>query len=144
MKDKGLLVLAGVGLAFTYFVFQFVGNVENEDLQKIESLDPSNPEERKQKEILQYYKQDVTGTAILDLSGVPLDIAKKIWRDSPTKKRIMKLFPNFHLMKDMIKLKIAPCEFRDYLLQEVDTIESEYLSGNISSFKAKEHLSELK
>jgi hypothetical protein len=144
MKDKGLLVLGAVGIAFIYFVFNFVGNVEDEDIQKIESLNPSNAEERKQKEILQYYRQDVTGTPILDLSGVPVENAKKIWKDSPTKKRIMQLFPNFHLMRDMIKLKMAPCEFRDLRLERLSEIESDYLSGTITSYKAKEEISDIK
>jgi hypothetical protein len=144
MKDKGLLVLAIVGVAFAYFVFNFVGDVENEDIHKIESLNPSNAEERKKKEILEYYRQDVTGTPILDLSGVSIENAKRIWKESPTKKRIMQLFPNFHLMRDMIKLKLAPSEFRDLLLEKLSQIESDYLSGTISSYKAKEEIGNLK
>ena len=144
MKDRGLLVLGAVGIAFVYFVFNFVGNVENEEIQKIESLNPSNAKERKQKEILEYYRQDVTGTPILDLSGVPIESAKRIWKESPTKRRIMQLFPNFHLMRDMIKLKMAPSDFRDLLLEKLSQIESDYLSGTISAYKAREEIGNLK
>jgi len=143
MKDKGFILLLIVGIGFLYFVFNVVGQVEHEDLQTVNSIDSTTYGDGSQRAILQYYKQDVTGTSILDLSGVPLEEAKKIWRKSPTKNRILSLFPNFSLMKDMIKLRVAPSEFRDYLLQKVDDIEGQYLSGTISSFEAKNAINNL-
>ncbi len=142
MRDKGFLILAIVGAGFIYFVFNFVHNVQNENLNKTDYYNLNGGDDT-QKEVSKFYTQDVTGSDILDLSGVPLDKAKEIWSKSPTKDRIMKLFPNFKLMKDMIKLKVAPSDFRDYLLQEVDNTESDYLAGSVSSYEAKKHLSTL-
>ena len=144
MKDKGFFILVMVAAGFVYFVFDFVSNVQDEKLQKTDYYNLNGPGDDSQKAISKFYTQDVTGSEILDLSGVPLEQAKEIWRKSPTKDQIMQLFPNFKLMKDMIKLKLAPSEFRDYLLKEVDNVESDYLAGTLSSFEAKKRLSELK
>ena len=142
MKDKGFFILVIVAAGFVYFVFNFVSNVQDEKLGKTDYYDLNGPGDT-QKQISKFYTQDVTGSEILDLSGVSIEQAKEIWRKSPTKNQILQLFPNFKLMKDMIKLKLAPSEFRDYLLQEVDNVESDYLAGTLSSFEAKKRLSEL-
>ncbi len=137
-----MLVIVAAG--FVYFVFSFVTNVQDEKLNKTDYYDLNGPGNDAQKIVSKYYTQDVTGSEILDLSGVPLEQAKEIWRKSPTKNQILQLFPNFKLMKDMIKLKLAPSQFTDYLMQEVDNVESDYLAGTLSSFEAKKRLSELK
>jgi len=144
MKDKGFILLLIVGIGFMFFVFNVVGKVEGDDVHTLNPIDDSvGYGDLREQEILQHYKQDITGTSILDLSGVPLNKAKQIWRDSPTRNRIVSLFPNFNLMKDMIKLRVAPSEFRDYLLQKVNDIEEQYLAGSIDEFHAKKALSSL-
>jgi len=144
MKDKGFILLLIVGIGFMFFVFNVVGKVEGDDVRTLNPIDDSaGYGDSRSQEILRHYKQDVTGTSILDLSNVPLDKAKKIWSASPTKDRIVKLFPNFNLMKDMIKLRVAPSEFRDYLLQKVNDVEEQYLAGNIDEFHAKKAIANL-
>jgi len=144
MKDKGFLLLLIVGIGFLFFVFDVVGKVEREDVHTIHPIDDTGSYgDRREQEVLRHYKQDITGTSILDVSGISLDKAKRIWKSSPTRDRIVDLFPNFSLMKDMVKLRVAPSEFRDYLLQKIDEIEEEYLSGSIGAFDAKKAISNL-
>jgi hypothetical protein len=134
---KSFLILVGVGALFAYFVYNFVGSIEDNDSSSY------SINEQKAKEFAKYYKKDEVGDYILDLTGVPLSTAKKVWVESPVKKEIMKNFPNFEMMHELAIEKIKACKFRDFLLKRLERVQSDFLPGSISSEEAAKLLNDL-
>jgi len=135
---KGLIVLALVGAAFAYFVFHFVSGIEENDTTAQLSSDA-----RKAKEFAKYYRKDALGDWVLVVHQVPVKKAREIWRESPIMKNVLKLFPKFGLMKELIKTQVEESPFRRQLLKRLDAVEDQYLSGTIDSEKAKEMIRNL-
>ena len=135
---KGFVILVMVGAVFAYFVFNFVSDIEADDPDTIISKD-----ERKAREFAKYYKTDVAGERILDFHGATVEKAKEVWKESPIRREILENFPEFEIMREMISQKLAPSQFRDYLMKKFDEVESDYLSGIIDSEKAKKRLTDL-
>ena len=135
---KGLLVLLLVGIAFAYFVFNFVGDVERNDPQSYISKN-----ERKAKEFARYYEKDVLGEPVLALQGVPMSKAREVWHESQMPKEMLENFPDFEAIREFIHDRIKPSLFRKKLLERVDAIESDYLGGAIDPDTAREKLSNL-
>jgi len=131
---KGFIVLILVGAAFAYIVFNFVSDIEQNDPQ---SFGASRPQSQAYKK---YYKKDVTGDTVLDLSGVPISKAKKVWAESPIRAEALENFPNFEMMRDVIESRLTKSPFRDYLLRKLDDVETDFLGGSIDSSKARERL----
>ena len=131
---KGLIILIAVGGLFAYFVYNFVSDVQNSDVggrQTDVTYQPGSTDPA-----AAYIVKDATGAPVLDLSGVSLETAKKIWRESEYKNSILSHFPDFKLVRDTIGLRIAPGPFRDYLLKTVEQVESDYLGGAVDAHKA--------
>ena len=134
---KGLFVLAAVGALFAYFVYNFVGSIEEDDTNFYSSSRKKNMEYAK------YYKKDAIGDNVLDLSGTSLSTAKAVWAASYIKKQILKNFPNFELMRAMVIEKIRPCAFRKFLIKVMNDVQNDFISGSISSEEAIKRLSNL-
>ena len=131
---KGLLVLGLIGLAFTYFVFNFVGEVEQDDGGAYAS------QELKGKA---YYTEDILGDPLLNLQGLSMKSAREIWRASPMREEMLEKFPDFEEIKTYLGNRLAPSPFREYLLKKVDDIEGDYLGGAIGAESAKSRLESL-
>jgi len=134
---KGFLIMVAVGALFAYFVYNFVGSIEDSDSSSYST------NEQRAEEFAKYYKKDEIGDYILDLSGVPLSTAKNIWAESSVKKEIMKNFPNFEMMHELAIEKIKACKFRGFLLKRLEGVQSDFLSGSISSEEAAKLLNNL-
>jgi len=132
---KGLVVLGAIGLLFAYFVFNFVGEVEQD-----ESGGDYIGTVKKEKA---YYTTDLLGDPLLNLRGVSIESARAIWRSSPMRKEMLEKFPDFEEIKMYIDNRLSPSDFKNYLLKRVDEIEGDYLSGNISAESAKSQLEAL-
>ena len=135
---KGLLIFVGVGAAFAYFVFHFVGDVEKEDPYSYVSRD-----EARAKAGAKYYEKDALGEPVLNLAGVPMKKAREVWRESQLRKEMLDLCPDFEGMKDFVNDRLRPSAFRKKLLERLDDVEGEYLGGSIDSETAKRKLSEI-
>ncbi len=135
---KGFIILLAVGGLFTYFVFNFVSDVEGEDPNTLISKD-----ERKAKEFAKYYKSDASGGRVLDFHGVSIAKAKEVWRESPIRREILDNFPQFDLMRQLTDQLLVDSEFKRYFLKRLEEVESDYFSGTIDSQKAKKILTDL-
>ena len=137
--NKGYLILVVVGILFAYFAIHLMKQSEKEVAtnKQIVLLE-------KEKPYAQYYTRDATDNVVLDLSNTSLEKSKEVWQHSSVKDQILQLFPNFDLMKDMVRMRVSDCPFKTYLLKMMDTVESAYFSGRINSFKAKRLLESLK
>jgi hypothetical protein len=128
---KGFVILILVGAAFAYMVFNFVSDIEQDDTRY-----PG----MKKEDSSRYYKKDAAGDMVLDFTGASISKAKKIWSESPIKDDILDYFPNFEIMREMIGEELVDSNFRRYLLQKFDEVETDYLGGSIDSEKAREKL----
>jgi len=135
---KGFIILLIVGLGFVYFVFSFVGDVERSDSDSYVSKS-----EKQAKEWAKYYKKDVLGQPVLDLKGAPMKTAKEVWEQSQLREEMLENFPDFELMRQFVNDRLLPSSFRDYLLQKIERVESDYLAGSIDSAKARAALTNL-
>jgi hypothetical protein len=135
---KGFLMLVAVGAIFAYLVFNFVSDIERDDPDTLISKD-----EKKAREFAKYYKKDAIGELILDFHGTTLEKAKEVWKESPIRKEILENFPEFEIMRELIRQRLRESRFREYLLKRFDEVESEYFSGEIDSEKAKKLLTDL-
>jgi len=129
---KGFVILVGVGVLFAYFVFNFVGNVEEDDETSVASQD-----KRKAEEYAKYYHKDAAGNRVLDFSNAPLSKAQAVWKESPIRQKIIEQVPQFEYMKEMINIYLAKSPFRDRLLKRLEKIEGKYLSGSIDTDEAR-------
>ncbi len=132
---KGFIILLGVGVAFAYFVFNFVGDVERSDPDSFVSKD-----ERKQKEWAKYYTKDALENPVLDLKKAPMKLAKEIWAESQLRQEMLSNFPDFELVRNFVNERLRPSPFRDYLLKKIDEIETDYQAGTIDSETARKRL----
>jgi len=135
---KGFIILMVVGLGFAYFVFNFVGDVERSDSDSYVSKN-----EKQAKEWAKYYKKDVLGQPVLDLKGAPMKTAKKVWAQSQLREEMLENFPDFEGMRQFVNDRLLPSPFRDYLLQKIEQVESDYLAGSVDSEKARAILTNL-
>jgi len=135
--DKGILIIFAIGAAFIYFAMSM--------FQVSDSTDDSKwSDSSRDKPYVKYYKEDVLGDKVLDLSGLPLAQAKTIWSTTPTKDKIAEKLPDFSLAKAEARNALAKGEFKQYLLHYLDNLEGKYLGGEVTADQAKEALSTLK
>jgi len=91
-----------------------------------------------------YYKEDVLGDKVLDLSGLTLEQAKAIWPGTPTQDRIAGKLPDFALAKAEARDALKESKFKHYLLKYLDKLEGSYLGGEIDTDQARAALKTLK
>jgi len=135
--DRGILVIFAIGAAFIYFALSMFNISSSTDDAKWSGNEEKSPS-------AQYYKKDVLGDDVLDLSSVSLTQAKTIWATTPTKDDIVNKIPDFSMAKAEAGNAISDGKFKQYLLKYLDELEGKYLGGEISADQAKEALSTLK
>jgi hypothetical protein len=129
---KGFIILLGVGALFAYFVFNFVGDVEKDD-----PTSHVGKNEKEARAYARYYHIDDAGNRVLDLSSLSVEEAKKVWHVSPIRQRVLEQFPQFQYMKETIMLYLPASPFRSFLLQRLEKVEGDYLSGTIDARRAR-------
>lgn len=135
---KGMMILLAVGAAFLYAVL-FLVNKSGVDVSRdIDTAGYSGEIEGKE-----YYATDVLGEPILVLKNVPLEKAKRIWRQSPLRQEMLALFPDFKAIHTFAENRLRPSPFREYLVQNIEKISEDFLAGLIDADQAKERLSSL-
>ncbi len=135
--DRSILIIFAIGAAFIYFAMSMFAVSSGKEDAKWSVDDRNAP-------YAQYYKKDVLGDPVLDLSEVSLAQAKTIWSTTPTKDRIVGKLPDFSLAKSEADLTIVNGEFKQYLLKYLSHLEEKYIGGEITADQARNKLSTLK
>ena len=84
-----------------------------------------------------FYTNDSIGTDILDVREENDERQLEAWNQSPFKGAFFKLFPNFSDMRYFIEMHLRGEFLTNYLLENVDKIESDFFSGNITTEEAR-------
>jgi len=135
--DKGFFIIGIVGFGFMYLVNNVVGTIESEN----PSILTKNS--KRAKELAQYYKVDYNGDPMLDLTRVGIDQGKNIWIGSPLEAKVMKYFPDFLSMEQMIENQITESPFKKFLLKKLKIIEYKYTAGEMSLDSARDAVTHL-
>jgi len=97
----------------------------------------------KKKDWKKLYSTDLSGQQVLDLEGVPPGECKEIWYESPLRKELLKLFPDFDAMREFAKERFLPSAFQRKLLKRIDATEEDYIDGSINFLQVTKRLSHL-
>ena len=135
--EKGLLIIAAIGVAIIYFATNFSGD-------KPADNDISWSVSNKNDQLSPYYEEDVLGNLVLNLSKVSLDQAKSIWASTPTAQKIASIVPDFDLARINIENNVVDGAFRRYLLAFLEKLEGRFQSGKIQSDQARKALLNLR
>lgn len=136
--DKSLFMFIAVGIAFLYFITNFVGDIQEED-------DKFQNEEYQQKHMYdQYQSVDSIGQEILDLTGSDAVTQLGAWNGSRLKQDFLALFPDFDAMKKFTKERIRGDALQAKLLKTINDVEGKYFSGTMNAEQAKRALDVLK
>jgi len=135
--DKGFIVIAIVALGFMYLVDNVVGTIE-EDNPGIMTKDS-----KRAKELSKYYKVDYNGDPVLDLARLSVTEGRSIWKGSPLESKIMSYFPDFVSMRQVARNQLTDSKFKDFLLDELRSVEARYTSGTLSLDAARDAMNHL-
>ncbi|RUM71303.1 MAG: hypothetical protein DSZ07_00735 [Sulfurovum sp.] len=87
------------------------------------------------------YIIDVNGKEVLQFQTLSMQEKKNLWNNSTLKDDMLTLFPNFSEIKYLIKNQIEDDGlFKQELLNYIDSVREEYISGRLSSKQAKASL----
>ncbi len=137
---KEMLIFLGVAALFAYLIMTFTKSTKVRDdsigtgTQYEEGMDPEKLKDR-------YTVKDALGEPTLDFSNASMKEAKVVWETSNIRQNMLNYFPKFDLMKEYINNRLLPSKFRKALLNKIDQVQTDYLSGAINSAEA---LSQLK
>ena len=134
--DKSLLIFIAIGIAFIYFITNFVGEIQKED----EKFRNTGYEQQHQYDA--YMSKDSIGRDILDFTGASPAIQAKVWNSSTLKEEMLSSFPDFSLMKLFVKERVRGEEFQQRLLQHLDDVELQYFSGKLDPENAKKAIAD--
>ena len=89
-----------------------------------------------------YNEKRLVGSEEFLMDGsLSLNEKKKLWANSTLKQEMIGLFPNFSEMNYLVEDKVGESgQFKKALLNHIDKIQKEFMSGKISSSLAKEKL----
>ena len=136
--DKSFLAFLAVGIAFLYFITQFVGDIQAEDEKY------RNSEYEQQHKYDAYKGVDSIGRAVLNVEGIDAATQIAAWNEGELKQEFMDLYPDFSLMKDFINNRIHGEPIKTSLLKHVDDIETKFFSGELTTEQAKAALESFK
>ncbi|MFT7823460.1 MAG: hypothetical protein ABXS92_01740 [Sulfurimonas sp.] len=133
--DKNFLLYVAAGIAFIYFITNFIGDIQEED-EKFRSS-----KYQSEQQYNQYIIKDSIGRDILDLTDAPVAQHVKIWNSNKKlKEEFLDDFPDFSLMKLFVKERTRGESFQAKLLNHIDHIELRYFSGKLNAEQAKKEL----
>ena len=84
-----------------------------------------------------YSTTDSIGQKVLDVTGEERRVQFDVWNRSKFKQEFFKLFPHFTDMKDFIENHLRGKILTTYLLENIDDIEANFVSGKITTEEAK-------
>ena len=131
MVKKSLISV--VFVAGVFFIVDPYNMFENEESDEIYqcNIDDKKCQDKK------YSTTDSIGQKILDVTGEERRVQFDVWNRSEFKKYFFKLFPHFTEMKDFIENHLRGKILTTYLLDNIDNIETDFISGKITTEEAK-------
>ena len=97
-----------------------------------------NPKEYDEKhQYDKFYASDSIGRDLLDVRGENEENQLEAWNQSPFKDAFFTLFPNFNDMRYFIEAHLRGEFLTNYLLEEIDKIESDFFSGKTTTEEAR-------
>jgi uncharacterized protein YpmS len=136
--DKSLIMFIAVGIAFLYFVTNFVGDIQKED----EVFQSSDYKEKHKYN--QYYTTDSIGQDIIDVTLADPKTQLEAWNRSQVKNEFLELFPDFDTMKAFIKNRVRGEELIRKLTGKVNEVEDKFFSGTMNAEQAQRALEHIK
>jgi hypothetical protein len=131
--DKGLLTFLFIGLIAIYLSTNFIGSIQ-------EDVDKESGSYKKENQYEQYYSVDIIGDTVLDVQHVDISKQLEVWNNSELKEGFLELFPDFESMKRYVDGKIIGDALKTKLLQRIDSVEIQFLSGTLNGEQSKAKL----
>ncbi len=135
--DKGLLTFLFVGFIAIYLSSNFIGSIQ-------EDVDKESGSYNKKSQYEQYYTVDIIGERVLNVQEVDIEKQLEVWNKSELKEGFLELFPDFEGMKRYINSKIIGDALQTKLLERIDSVEIEFLSGTLNGEQSKAKLESIK
>ena len=135
--DKGLLTFLAIGAIAIYLATNLIGDIQDDDEKQRGTYN-------NKKKYEQYYTVDIVGDSILDVQNIEVKKQIEVWNKSELKYEFIELFPNFDSMKRYIDGKIRGDALREKLLQTINDIEIQFISGTLSGEQSKAKLELIK
>jgi len=135
--DKSFIIFLIVGIGFFYVVTDFVQDIEKDDGY------PITTREQQAHKYDRYIHRDSIDRTILVVDDIDRTTQLEAWRHSDIKKDFLSFYPQFDEMRKVIKERVITKNFQSYLLDKVNTIEREFLSGSLTFDQSKKKLEQL-
>lgn len=119
--DKSFAVFLSIALLSGYLLLGLVSKFDEE----------GNYNDEK-KVFEKYIEKDSIGDSVLYVGELSLSEQIAVWEASPFKIETMKRFPDFEHMKFYVKGKVYPQDFQQIILDKLDQLEEDFISGKIS------------
>ncbi len=129
---KGIFIIIAIGVAIIYFASNFSGEDDFDG-----DISWSNTSKDK---LPPYYKKDILGNYVLDVSTISLEEAKKVWPSTPIAQKVSSTLPDFDMARLHAENGIEKGKFREYVLKYLETLEGQYVVGDIQSDQLKKAL----
>jgi len=130
--DKGIFLIIAIGAAIIIFATNFSGDKDFDG-----DISWSNTSKDR---LPPYYKKDVLGNYVLNVSSISLDEAKKIWPSTPVAKKVASTLPDFDMARLHAENDIEKGKFREYVMKYLDTLEGRFVVGDMHSDQVKKAL----
>ena len=133
--EKSLLVFILIVVGILYGVQFFVGNIEDEYMPESIGF---------HKEYTQYFKEDSVGQVILVFDkNVPLQTQLDTWTNSPLRGEFISYFPAYNEMEDFVKDRTNGRLLKQYLLERIAEVKSNFFQGKLDTAQARQMLSSI-
>ena len=131
--DKGLLTFLAIGFIAIYLATNFIGDIQDDGEKQRGTYKEKNQYE-------QYNGVDIVGDTVLDVQHIDAKKQLEVWNNSELKQEFIELFPNFDAMKRYVDGKIRGDALQKKLLQRIDDVEIQFISGTLSGEQSKAKL----
>ncbi len=136
--SRNMIIIAGVGAGFFYLITNFVGTVQQDDVRY------QNEAYKVDHQFDQYQSTDSIGRKILYFTGDHPDQEMAAWNRSSLKQEFLEIFPDFKYLKLFVKERTRGEHFQQRHLRNIEEVEGEFLSGEITAEQAKRKIDLLK
>lgn len=125
--NKGFLIFGLIGVGAFYFLIGFLHEIEHDPNSKTVREGYIDKKQYKKKDT--YIGENNIGEKTLVLKNLSYSDQITIWNESEFKSELIRQFPNFKVMKSYVERTIDSDYLKNKLLDEINYIEGEYISG---------------
>ena len=124
---KSMIIALVMGLSLFYVVGKYDLTAPFQNSKKYDNVHKYD----------KFYGSDSIGRDVLDLRGQDDESQLKAWNQSPLKDAFFTLFPDFSDMRYFIEEHLRGEFLINYLLENIEEIESDFFSGTLTTEEAK-------